>query len=255
MFCTFKARMGLYRGMCGLVPSRVSLVKKRSEPSLLCQKSLLRRCLTTDRSSVCMPARTHTHTHTHIHTNRADEGNDNAYVTHHKTLCLFARVCVCVCVCVSVWVCLHTCRHGGVGELRHDLCYILHNVILNQKSAMLCLDVCVKWLRKCARVCVSVCSCVCACVYEEKLVTCEALSKCYSHLYYSVIVFVCARERVFVCAHKCVYVFRVSRCLLVRIAESQNEPCSLENKPFQTRDVVPYMYHVEQSHNCDLTIV
>ena len=57
LFCTFKARMGLYRGMCGLVPSRVSLVKKRSEPSSL------RRCLTTDRSSVCMPARTHTHTH------------------------------------------------------------------------------------------------------------------------------------------------------------------------------------------------
>ena len=69
MFCTFKARMGLYRGMCGLVPSRVSLVKKRSETSSLCQKSSLRRCLTTDRSSVCMPARTHTHTHTwHTHT-------------------------------------------------------------------------------------------------------------------------------------------------------------------------------------------
>ena len=64
LFCTFKARMGLYRGMCGLVPSRVSQVKKRSEPSSLCQKSLLRRCLTTDRSSICMPARTHTHTHT-----------------------------------------------------------------------------------------------------------------------------------------------------------------------------------------------
>ena len=65
LFCTFKARMVLYRGMCGLAPSRVSLVKKRSETSSLCQKSSLRRCLTTDRSSVCMRARTHTHTHTH----------------------------------------------------------------------------------------------------------------------------------------------------------------------------------------------
>ena len=68
LFCTFKARVVLYMGMCGLVPSSVSLVKKRSETSSLCQQSSLRRCLTTDRSSVYMPSRTHTHTHTHTHT-------------------------------------------------------------------------------------------------------------------------------------------------------------------------------------------
>ena len=82
-------------------------------------------------------------------------------------------VCVCVCVCVFEFVCILAgmVEWGGGGESRHDLCYILHNVILNQKSAMLCLYVCVQWLRNC--VCVRVCL----------LVTCEALSKCHSHLY------------------------------------------------------------------------
>ena len=67
-----------------------------------------------------------------------------------------------------------------------------------------------------------------------------------------------ARMRVCVCVCVCVFwcVFCVSRCLFVRIAEAQNDPCSLGNKPFQTRDLVHYVYHVEQSHNnCDLTIV
>ena len=79
--------------------------------------------------------------------------------------------------------------------------------------------------------CVCVCVCVCVCA--------------------------CARARVCVCmcVCVCVCVLSVSRCLFVRIAETQNNPRSLGNKPFQTRDRVPYLYHVEQSHNCDLTIV
>ena len=88
MFCTFKARM-VYRGMCGLVPSSVSLVKKRSETSSLCQKSSLRRCLTTDRSSVCMPARTHTHTHTHTHTDTYTLTHTHTHtLTHIRSLSL-----------------------------------------------------------------------------------------------------------------------------------------------------------------------
>ena len=52
-----------------------------------------------------------------------------------------------------------------------------------------------------------------------------------------------------VCVCVCVHVFFVSRCLFVRIAEAQNDPCSLGNMPFQTRDLVHYLYHyVEQEH-------
>ena len=40
LFCTFKARMVLYRGMCGLVPSRVSLVKKTKWDVLALSKIL-----------------------------------------------------------------------------------------------------------------------------------------------------------------------------------------------------------------------
>ena len=85
-----------------------------------------------------------------------------------------------------------------------------------------------------------------------------------------VCVCVCARARVCVCVCVCVRacvcvwggggwlwacVFCVSRCLFVCVAEAQHDPCSLGNKPFQTREIVPYPYHVEHSHNCDLTIV
>ena len=67
--------------------------------------------------------------------------------------------------------------------------------------------------------------------------------------------YVCVCVCVCVCVSVGVYMFCVYRCLFVRIAEAQNNPRSLWNKPFQTRDLVPYLYHVEQSHNCDLTIV
>ena len=91
----------------------------------------------------------------------------------------------------------------------------LQNVIHTFTNLSLCLCVCV---RARARVCVCVCACACVCVCM------------------------------------CEYVFHVSRYVFARIAESQNEPCSPGNKQFQTRDPVPCMYHVEQSHNCDLTL-
>ena len=84
------------------------------------------------------------------------------------------------------------------------------------KHFLICHCVCT-----CVRVCVCVCACVCVCV--------------------------CA------CARVCVYVLRVS--VSVRMAESQNEPYCDGNKPCQTRNLVHYIHHVEQSHNCDLTIV
>ena len=43
-------------------------------------------------------------------------------------------------------------------------------------------------------------------------------------------------------------------CLFACVAEVRHD-MSLGNKPFQTRDLVPYMYHVEHGQNCDLTIV
>ena len=58
-----------------------------------------------------------------------------------------------------------------------------------------------------------------------------------------------------VCVRVCVCVFRVSVSVCAHIAEAQNYPCSLGNRSFQTRVLVHYLYHVEQSHNCDLTIV
>ena len=158
----------------------------------------------------------------------------------HKTLCLFLRVCVCVCV----WICLHTCRHGGVGGSRHHLCYILHNVILNQKSAMLCQYVCVWWLRNCVFVRV--------CVWRKTRVKrSQNVIHTFTNLPLCLCACVCARARVSlcvcVCVRECVYVFCVSRCLFVRIAKAQNDPCSLGNKPFHMRDLVHYMYHVTKS--------
>ena len=62
-------------------------------------------------------ARAHTHTHTHIHTYTYTHTNTH---THKHT-------------------------HTNMADVTHHntLCYILHNVILNQKSAMLCQYVCV----------------------------------------------------------------------------------------------------------------
>ena len=84
------------------------------------------------------------------------------------------------------------------------------NVIHTFTNMSLCFRACVD-LCVCVGVCVCVCVCACVCVC----------------------VCVC------VCAYVCVCVLRVS--VSERIAESQNEPCSLGNKPFQTRDLVPYM--------------
>ena len=78
-------------------------------------------------------------------------------------------------------------------------------------------------------ICHCVCACVCVCLYVCVCV-CEFVCVC-----------VC------VCVCECVYVFCVSRCLFLRIAEAQNDPCSLGNKPFHTRDLVHYLYHVTKS--------
>ena len=56
----------------------------------------------------------------------------------------------------------------------------------------------------------------------------------------------------------CVCVFRLVLlvlCLPVCVGETLHDPGSLGNKPFETRDPVPYMYYVAHCHNCDLTIV
>ena len=77
---------------------------------------------------------------------------------------------------------------------------------------------------------------------------------------YNYLRFCCARVcAVCVCLHVCARVcpgvcyFCV--CLLVCVAEAQQYPCSLGSKPFETRDLVPYMYGLEHCHICDLTIV
>ena len=61
------------------------------------------------------------------------------------------------------------------------------------------------------------------------------------------------------CVHELVCVWCVFRCVCVYLCAWQKhdmiDPCSLGNKPFEMRDLVPYMYDVEHGHNCDLTIV
>ena len=61
----------------------------------------------------------------------------------------------------------------------------------------------------------------------------------------------CVHELVCVCLGVCYF----GMCLLVCVAEALHDSCSLGNKPFETIDLVPYMYYVEHCHNCDLTIV
>ena len=152
-------------------------------------------------------------------------------------------------MCVFEFLCIRAAAAGmgewGGGGSRHDLCYILHNVILNQKSlytAMLCQYTFVR------DGCIIVCSC--ACVYEEKLVS-SVLKMSFTPLLicHCVCACVCVCEFVSacVCVCECVYVFCMSRCLFARIVEAQNDPCSLENKPFHTRDLVHYLYHVTKS--------
>ena len=87
------------------------------------------------------------------------------------------------------------------------------------------------------------CACVCMCVHES---VCVCVCVC-----------VCARACVCMCLCLCYYYFFfcVCVCLLVCVAEARQYPCSLENKSFETRDHVPYMYDVEHCHICDLTIV
>ena len=56
----------------------------------------------------------------------------------------------------------------------------------------------------------------------------------------------------------CVCVFRLVLlvvCLPVSVGETLHDPGSLGNKPFETRDLVPYMYYVAHCHNYDLNIV
>ena len=75
------------------------------------------------------------------------------------------------------------------------------------------------------------CVCVCACAS-----VCRARVR------------VCVSVGVGVCICVC------CACLFVCVAEARHDLCSFANKPFQTRDLVPYLYHVEQGQNCDLTI-
>ena len=119
----------------------------------------------------------HTYIHTYIHsyiqvpsytrTQRhgrlKHQWRDNGYAAHHNSLCMFVRMYVCMYVCMYVRLCanVRAWRRGG-GESQHELCYILHNVTLSPKSAMLCLLIClcVVVVYLCP-VCVCVCVCVC----------------------------------------------------------------------------------------------
>ena len=73
--------------------------------------------------------------------------------------------------------------------------------------------------------------------------------------YLRFLVCMCLRYCVCACASLCVYVFRLVLCLPVCVGETLHDPASLGNKPFETRDHVPYTYNVVHCHNCDLTIV
>ena len=102
---------------------------------------------------------THTYIHTYTHRGMADCNingmNWVCYASQLYYVCMHVCLCVCVCVYVCMSVCMYVCmyvrwcahvraqrRVGGGAESQHDLCYILHNVSLSQKSALLCLLVC-----------------------------------------------------------------------------------------------------------------
>ena len=61
-----------------------------------------------------------------------------------------------------------------------------------------------------------------------------------------VYVCVCVCVRVCVCVCVCVCV----RCagVFVCVAEARHDPCSLGNKPYETRDLVPDLYYGERGH-------
>ena len=130
-------------------------------------------------------------------------------------------LCVCMCVCVWVCVCI-VLLCMPLLCVRGTSCSIFNMSFrksLNICGFGRCVCVCVI-----ARARVRVCVCVCVCV--------------------------CARE--FVCVFRRVLLVL---SLPVRVAETLLNPGSLGTKPFETRDLVPYMYHVDHGHNCDLTIV
>ena len=69
---------------------------------------------------------------------------------------------------------------------------------------------------------------------------------------------VCMCLRCCVCVRELVCLFRLVLlvlCLPVWVGETLHDPGSLGNKPFETRDLVPYMYYVAHCNNCDLNIV
>ena len=144
----------------------------------------------------------------------------NGYATVRTTiLCACLCVCVCMYVCMylcmylCMYVCVHTCGHGGGwrAESRYDLCYILHNVTLSQKSAMLCLYVCVCVVL--AYLCV-VCMFVCVCVE-----TCDLWS-----------IFKMSFKPLPICHCVCVCVWGggwvsvCCACLFACVAEARHEP-------------------------------
>ena len=109
-----------------------------------------------------------------------------------------------------------------------------------------------------------VCVCVC-CAVVYAFAVCKGveahdmqhfLHEIFNYLRF--LVCMCLRYCTCVCVHEHVCVFRrvlLVLCLPVCVAEAWNDPGSLGNKPFETRDLVPYMYYVDHDHNCDLTIV
>ena len=87
--------------------------------------------------------------------------------------------------------------------------------------------------------------------------TCSILKmsfETFNYLRFSVCMCLCC-VRVFVCVCTSLCVCYFCACLFVCVAVARHDPCSLGDKPFETRDLVPYMYDVEHGHYCDLTIV
>ena len=95
---------------------------------------------------------------------------------------------------------------------------------------------------------------------RHKVLWCVAYALSFRKLsaVFGVYMFALLRVCVCVCVCELLCAFRrvlLALCLPVCVADTLHDPGSLGPKPFETRDLFPYMYHVDHGHNCNLTIV